>query len=392
MKKTFRRNLIAASLTMLIAAPAGAEVKVGFLATLSGPTADVGQDQLAGFQLALEELGGKLGGVPARLIVEDDLQKPDAALNGLSKLLERDKVDIVTGLTFSNILMALQVKIAATDVPFVGSVAGPSATAGKLCKPNLFIMSWQSDAPAEAVGKYLTDKGITRVSTLTPNFVGGKDKISGFKRFFKGEIADEIYTPLNQLDFSAELTQVSSSNPQAVYVFYPAGALAVSFTRQYTQAGLNKKFPFYSTNSIDSFTLQGMGEAAVGAISADAWMAGIDNPQSKKFIAAFEKKFDRTPSALAAFSYDAAMKIHAAIASLNGDVSDKKALSAAIKQAPFQSLRGEFQFANNNYPIQNYHLFQVVKDDTGKSVFKPIATNILSNHKDQYAAECPLEG
>lgn len=173
-----------------------ADVKIGFLATLSGSAADNGRDQFDAFSLALEQLGGKLGGVPATIIKEDDQAKPEVALSVLSKLLERDKVDVVTGLTFANVLMALQGKIASTDVPFLGSVAGPSAVAGAQCKPNLFVTSWQSDAPAEAVGKYLTDKGIKRISTLTPNFVGGKDKIAGLKRFYKGEIVEEIYLSL----------------------------------------------------------------------------------------------------------------------------------------------------------------------------------------------------
>src|SRR5690625_3565757 len=208
-----------------------ADVKIGFIGTLSGPSADVGRDQLDAFKMALDELDNKLGGVDVKLIEIDDQQKPDAALNGVTRLLEQEEVDIVTGLTFAHVLMALQNKIAATDVPFIGTVAGPSATAGDQCKSNLFVMSWQSDTPAEAIGKYLKDKGVQRLSTLTPNFVGGKDKISGLKTFYKGEVVDEVYTPLNQLDFSAELTQVASAGPEAIYVFYPR-ALGISFVRQ----------------------------------------------------------------------------------------------------------------------------------------------------------------
>jgi branched-chain amino acid transport system substrate-binding protein len=366
---------------------AQADVKVGFLATLSGPSADVGRDQLDGFNLALERLSGKLGGVPATVIKEDDQQKPEVALSALAKLLERDKVDVVTGLTFANVLMALQSKIASTDVPFVGSVAGPSAAAGAQCKPNLFVTSWQSDVPAEAVGKYLSDKGFKRISTLTPNFVGGKDKVTGLKRFYKGEIVDEVYTPLNQLDFSAELTQLSASRPDAVYAFYPGG-LGVTFVRQYQQAGLLGKIPLYTSNTIEGTSLDAMGSAAVGAIVGDTWSPGHPADESRRFVEAFQTKYGRLPSAYAAFSYDAAMAIDAAVRATNGNAADRKALTKAIASASFKSVRGPFRFGPNNFPVQDYHVFQVAKDAAGKLQFKLVEAKVLKSHSDAYAPQC----
>lgn len=380
---------MAVALSSALSGAALADVKVGFVATLSGPSAAVGQDQLDGFKLALEQLGGQLGGVPAQLVVEDDHQKPDTAINNVSRLIERENVDVVTGLTFAHVLMALQPKIAETDTPFIGTVSGPSPTAGKLCKPNLFITSWQSDTPAEAMGKYLQNQGVKRVSLLTPNFVGGKDKLAGFKQEYKGEIADEIYTPLNQLDFSAELTQVSSSNPDAVFMFYP-GALAISFVRQYRQAGLSDKYPLYSANSIEGAGVAAMGDAVFGSIVVDTWTPGIETQTSRDFVSAYEQKYGRLPSAYAAFSYDAAMLLNAAVASLKGDVSDKKAFSQAIKNAQFESLRGDFKFGNNNYPVQSYHVFEIVKGDDGKAQFKMIAKDVLKNQPDSYAKECAM--
>lgn len=380
---------LALALSGALPATALADVKVGFVATLSGPSAAVGQDQLDGFQLALDQLGGKLGGVPATMVIEDDQQKPDAALTSVSRLIERENVDVVTGLTFAHVLMALQPKIAETNIPFIGTVAGPSPTAGKMCKPNLFITSWQSDTPAEAMGKHLQDQGIKRVSLLTPNFVGGKDKLAGFKQEYKGQVVDEIYTPLNQLDFSAELTQVASSNPDAVFMFYP-GALAISFVRQYRQAGLNGKYPLYSANSIEGAGVAAMGEAVFGSIVVDTWTPGIETKRSREFVAAYQEKYGRLPSAYAAFSYDAAMLLDAAVASLDGDVSDKKAFNQAIKKAEFESLRGDFSFGNNNYPVQSYHVFEIVKGDEGKAEFKMLAKDVLKNEPDSYADECAM--
>jgi len=389
MNKEFGFAAIALMLASAWPSMAAADVKVGFLGTLSGPSAAVGQDQLDGFNLAVEQLTGKLGGVKATVLVEDDQQKPEVAQNSLSKLLEREKVDVVIGLTFANILMSLQPKIANTDVPFVGTVAGPSPTAGAQCKPNLFITSWQSDVPAEAVGKYMNDKGFKRISTLTPNFVGGKDKIAGLKRAYKGEVVNEIYTPLSQLDFSAELTQVNASKPEAVFIFYP-GALAVSFVRQYKQAGLSEKYPLYSANSIEGASADAMGDAAVGAVAGDTWTPGMDNAQSRQFVAAFKAKYKRSPSAYAAFSYDAAVMLNAAIASLNGNVSDHRALSKAIKNARFDSVRGTFRFGNNNYPVQSYHIFRIAKDAAGHIAYEMIAPDVLKDYADPYAKQCTM--
>jgi branched-chain amino acid transport system substrate-binding protein len=320
------------------------------------------------------------------VIKEDDQQKAEVAIGALGKLLERDKVDVVTGLTFANILMALQGKIAATDVPFVGSVAGPSGAAGAQCKPNLFVTSWQSDVPAEAVGKYLNDKGVKRISTLTPNFVGGKDKIAGLKRFYKGEIVEEIYSPLNQLDFSAELTKVAADKPDAVFAFYPGG-LGVTFVRQYQQAGLLGKIPLYTTNTIEGGALEAMGAAAIGAIVGDTWTPGHPSEESRRFVEAFRKKYNRLPSAYAAFSYDAAMLLDGAVRSVKGNTSDRKAFSKAIASAQFKSVRGPFRFGPNNFPVQNYHVYQVANAG-GKPEFKLQQTDVLKTHADAYVAQC----
>lgn len=380
-------RLVAAALIAMAAPAAMADVKIGFLATLSGPSADVGRDQVDGFSLALGQLSGKLGGVPVTVIKEDDQQKPEAALNGFGKLIDKDKVDVIVGLTFANVMMALQNRIAVTDVPVIGTVAGPSPAAGVQCKPNQFVMSWQSDVPAETVGKYLEDKGIKRISTITPNFIGGRDKVRGLLRYYKGEVVDQLFTPLSQLDFSAELTQVAASKPQAVYAFYPGG-MGVTFIRQYQQAGLQSTIPLNTSNTIEGAAVDAMGAAAVGAIVGDTWAPGAPNPQSRQFVAAFVKRFGRTPSPYAAFSYDAAMLLDAALYTVKGNAADRKALTAAIKNARFKSVRGDFKFGKNNFPVQNYHIYQVVAGTGGKPEFKLLAADVLKEHVDPYAAKC----
>ncbi|OVZ60624.1 ABC transporter substrate-binding protein [Pigmentiphaga sp. NML080357] len=368
-------------------APAQAEVKIGFLATLSGPSADVGQDQYDGFMLAIEQMQGKLGGVEVKVIREDDQMKPEVAVQALTKLLDRDKVDIVTGLTYANVLMALQGKIAGTKIPFIGSVSGPSPTAGAQCKPNLFITSWQSDATAEAMGKYLNDAKIEQLAILAPNFLGSKDKVTGLKRFYRGKIVQETYTPLTQLDFSAELAAVGSSGAKGLFAFFP-GSQGVSFVRQYQQFGMLQKLPMYSVHTIEPGSVNAMGKAGIGAIVAEAWQPSADNEQSRRFVAAFEKKHKRPPTSFAAFSYDAAMLIDAAVKARGGDVSDAQALNAALRNAKFESVRGAFKFNKNNYPIQNYHIYRVVEGKSGKPEFQVLVRDVLAGHGDAYAEAC----
>ena len=384
MKKTVA---VFCGLAAIACTQAQAQVKIGFLATMSGPGADVGRDQYDGFMLAVEQGKGKLGGVDVKVLQEDDQMKPDVGMLGLTKLLEREKVDIVTGLTYANVMMALQSKIAGSKIPFVGSVSGPSPTAGALCKPNLYVTSWQSDSNAEAMGKYLEDIKVPDIAIMAPNFLGSKDKVTGLKRFYKGKIVQESYTSLTQLDFSAELSQVSSTKPKGVFGFFP-GSQGVSFVRQYDQLGLSKTLPFYSVNTLEATSLGAVGKAAFGSIVAEVWQPGADNDQSRQFVAAFEKKYGRMPTTFAAFSYDSATLIGEALKAGGGKASDTAALNNAIKNTPFKSVRGDFKFNKNNYPIQNYNIYQVAAGPDGKPMFKTLVKNVLAAHGDAYAEQC----
>jgi branched-chain amino acid transport system substrate-binding protein len=384
------RILLAAMLAGATAAVlAQAPLKIGFMAELSGPQGALGQDQYDAFMLVVDQNGGKLGGVPVQIIKEDSQLKPEVATQLVDKLIEKDKVPIITGITFSNVMMAVHKKITEKEVFLIGSNAGPAPIAGAQCSPYAFITSWQNDNQAEVVGKYATDKGYKRVIGMAPNYQAGKDFIAGFKRYFKGEVIDEIYTPLNQPDFSAELAQVASKNPDAVYVFYPGG-LGVNFVRQYKQAGLLGKIPLLSTSTTDGSTLPAQKEDALGVISGTFWGPDFNNPVNKKFVDDFEKKYGRIPSQYAAQSYDAALLLDSAIAKVKGNVADKKAFMAALKAADFKSLRGNFKFNNNNFPIQDMYVFEVAKDAKGRVNLKTVATP-LKEHQDAYHAQCTLK-
>lgn len=378
-----------AAICALSSANADTPIKIGFIGELSGPTASVGQDQLDGFNLLLERNGGKLGGFPIQLIKEDSQLKPDVANQIARKLVEREKVSIVTGVSFSNIMLTVHKYLTENEVFLIGSNAGPSQIAGAQCSPYQFITSWQGDQAAEVIGQYATEKGYKKVFVLAPNYQAGKDIVTGFKRYYKGVIVEELYTPLGQLDFQAELSQVAAANPEAVFAFYPGG-LGVAFTKQYSQAGLIKKYPLLSTFVVDALSLPAIGETALGVISGGFWAPDFKNQQSQQFVDDFERKYKRIPSNYAAQSYDAAQLLDSAIAKVKGNVADKKAFMAALKEANFKSVRGEMKFGNNQFPIQAMHVMQVAKDAKGRLNLQTIATP-LKSYQDAYAANCPLK-
>lgn len=364
-------------------------IKIGFLGELSGPQGALGQDQYDGLMMVVERNGGKLGGYPVQIIKEDSQLKPDVAVQAVQKLIERDQVRIITGVTFSNIMMAIHKPVTSKEVFLIGSNAGPSPIAGAQCSPYQFITSWQVDMLAEVFGKYSNEQGFKRVYLMAPNYQAGKDFLSGFKRTFKGQIVDEVYTPLNQPDFSAELAGLSAAKPDAIFVFYPGG-LGINFVRQFQQAGLLGKIPLMSGGIADSTVLPALKDSALGVLGAFPWSPDLPNAANRRFVAEFEAKYKRLPSPFSAQSYDAALLLESAIAKVKGNVSDKKAFAAALKEAKFESVRGNFKFGNNNFPVQDYHIHQVAKDAKGRVNLKTIATPFKAQ-ADSYAAQCAMK-
>lgn len=387
--KSIQAILLAATLSATTSLQAQTPIKIGFMAELSGPQGVLGQEQYDGFMMVVQRNGGKLGGVPVEVIREDSQLKPEVAVQLTQKLIEKEKVSIITGITFSNIMMAVHKPITDKEIFLIGSNGGPAPIAGAQCSPYQFIVSWQNDMQSEVVGKYAADKGYKRVVALAPNYQAGKDYIAGFKRFYKSELAGENYTPLNQQDFSAEISQIAATKPDAVFVFYP-GALGINFVRQYQQAGLMGKIPLLSTGTTDGSTLPAIRDAALGAISGSFWGPDFDNAESRRFVEEFESKYKRIPSQYAAQSYDAAMLLDSAIAKVRGNVADKPAFMAALKGADFKSVRGSFKFNNNHFPIQNMPVLEVAKDSKGRVSMKTVAFP-LRDHKDAYHQQCAMK-
>lgn len=362
------------------------KLKLGVIVTLSGPAAALGQQVRDGFALAVKDLGNKIGGRDVEVVVVDDELKPDAAVTKVKGLLERDKVDFVVGPIFSNILQAIHRPVTESKVFLISPNAGPSTFAGKDCSPFFYVTSYQNDQVHEILGKVAQDRGYKRMYLMVPNYQAGKDSVAGFKLDYKGEIVEESYMPLNTLDFQPELSKISSQKPDAVFTFMPGG-LGVNLVKQYKQAGLADSIPVLSAFTVDESTLPAQQDAAVGMFGGANWAPNLDNPQNKKFVAAYEAAYGSVPGTYAFQAYDAAMLIDSAIKGVKGDLTNKDAVAAALKKADFTSLRGPFKFNTNGYPIQDFYLTKVAKRPDGKFQTE-IVQKVFENYGDRYAKDC----
>jgi branched-chain amino acid transport system substrate-binding protein len=394
-----RKTLLAAGAALLLAAgpamnPALAQqksVKIGFVSTFSGPVAVIGNDMRNSFELALDHLGRKMGGLPVEVIYEDDTLKPDVGKQKTEKLIESDHVDFIVGYIWSNVLLA-SIKSAVDSKTFlITSNAGPHQIAGELCSPYIFSTSWQNDQTPQAMGLYMNQKGVKSVFLIGPNYAAGKDMLAGVAATFKGKVVgQELTTWPSQLDFSAELAKAKAANPDAIFVFYP-GKAGVQFLTQYAQAGLKGKIPLYTAFTIDETTLPLQKDLAIGVPGAQEWVNDLPNEANKKYVADYIKKYKGTrPSFYGAQTYDAANLIASAVAATKGNLTDKAAVQKALEKANFKSVRGGFKYGNNHIPIQNFYLQDAVKDAKGDYVLKTVAT-IVKDNQDMFHDKCPMK-
>jgi branched-chain amino acid transport system substrate-binding protein len=374
---------------LLSASAAAAEpVKIGMITTLSGGGSALGIDIRDGFQLAIEQQGGTLGGTAVELIVEDDARKPDKATEIAKRLMERDKVDIVTGIVWSNLAIAVVPKVTKAGAFYISPNAGPSLLAGKGCHQNYFNVAWQNDNLHEAVGQYVNDQDFKKLYILAPNYPAGRDSLTGFKRFYKGEVIGEVYTKLGQKDYAAEIAALRDAKPDAVFFFLPGG-MGISFLKQYAQAGLTGQIPVFGPAfSFDQTILGAVGDAALGVINSSQWNKDLDNPANLLFVKDFQAKYGRLPSLYASQGYDAARLIASALEAVGGDMSKAEAFRGALRAARFESVRGKFRFGPNHHPIQDVYVRQVVKD--GDVLTNKILGKAFEDHADAYAGDCKM--
>lgn len=376
----------------ILAGPAQAvePVKIGMITTLSTNAGYLGEEIRDGFQLAIDQEEGKLGGIPVELLVDDDGRKPEKAKQIAERFVKRYGVKIMTGIVFSNVAIAVVPKLVQQDVIYVSANAGPSLLAGKGCHKNYFNVAYQNDNLDEVVGKYVSDAGFKNVYLLAPNYPAGKDHLAGFKRYYKGAIAGEVYTKLGQSDYAAELAALRAAAPDAVFFFLPGG-MGINFIKQYAQAGLNRTIPVFGPAfSFDERLLQAVKDAAVGVKNGSQWTHDLNNPANRQFVDAFRKAYGRTPTLYASQGYDAARLLGSALKQVGGDISDMDAMRDAIRKADFETVRGKFKFSTNQHPIQDIYIREVVKDADGNYTNKTLK-KVFTDHSNVYIPECKMD-
>ncbi len=387
-----RLSLAAIGLGVAVAAaPAMAEpVKIGMITTLSGPAGYLGEDVRDGFLLAMDEEGGKLGGADISLIVEDDGLKPETAQQVADRMIKRDGVELITGVIFSNIAPIVAPMTLGAGLFYVSPNAAPSTFAGDKCHEDYFVISWQNDSLHEAAGIAAEKAGKKSAVALAPNYQAGKDSIAGFKRYFKGEIVDEIYTQLGQTDYAAEIAKIRAANPEMVFYFLPGG-MGINFMKQYDQAGLKDSIPLIvSAPSLEQRIMEAVGEASLGVATSSHWNIDLDNEVNKRFVEGFRAKYGREPTPYASQGYDTAKAIGAGLKASGGKVkADKDAFRAGIKAGDFESARGDFKFGTNNHPVNTWYAITVEKGSDGK--LHLVTTGVIAEDLvDAYADQCPM--
>lgn len=377
------QKIIAAGLAVLgmsVSGLAFAEpVKIGMITTLSGAGAGLGIDVRDAFALAIKQANNP----DVTVVTEDDGMKPEIAVQIADKMIQSEKVDILTGIIWSNLAMAVVPSVTGQGIIYLSPNAGPSQLAGANCNANYFNVAYQNDNFHEAMGEY-ANKDYKKVFILAPNYPAGKDSLTGFKRFYKGELAGEVYTQLGQTDYAAEIAQIRASGADSVFFFLPGG-MGIAFTKQWAQSGVDLPLmgPAFS---FSQDVLPAIGDAALGVKNSASWSHDLDNEANKAFVAAFQAEYGRLPSVYAAQSYDTANLILSAMS--KASITDKDAFKAALKEADFDSVRGSFKFNTNQHPIQNIYVREVVKK--GDVLTNKIIDTAFENHEDAYAKDCKM--
>jgi len=387
-----KRTIIALAAFVALNAYAADELKIGFLSTLSGPAGGIGNEIRDGFNLATKLAGGKLGGMKTEVIFADDTLNPDTGRQLTERLLKRDRVNLMTGIVFSNVMLAVWPTIQESKTFYIAPNATPTSITGKGCSPYFFSASWPNEAHHEAAGAFAQQKGFKNAYLIAPNYPAGKDALTGFKRTYKGNIVAETYSKLNQLDYSAELAQIRAAKPDALYAFLPGG-MGINFIKQFVAAGLSNEMQLIVPGfASDQDVVRAVGEPMLGLFDTSQWAYDLDNDANRKFVSEFQKEYKRIPTLYAEQGYTAALIIDQAVKDAKGKVQDAKTFRSALMKAPERAKtpRGQWKEAANGTPIQDYYVRALVKDREGRIVNRKIAT-ILTAHKDHWLSECSMK-
>lgn len=386
--------LVIAACAALAATATAEELRIGFLTTSSGPGAIIGRHMDNGWKLGLEyqgwtKDGDKLGGVATKIVYGDDQQKVEVGLAETDKMIKAEKVHLIAGNIWSNVLMAIQKPATDAKVGVISTNAGPSPLAGAACSPYFIATSWNNDQMPEAMGQVLTEAPLQSIWLMAPNYQAGRDALAGFERAYKGKarIVDRTLFKIGEADFQADISKVRAARPDALFLFAP-GAMGIAFMKQWAASGANRDIKLFDVFTTNWVTLGAIGEAAIGSYHTNFWDADADTAANQKFVKGYVAKFGHMPSHFAAQSYDAATLVAAAVAKAGGKTDDVLGLMKIMRKVEFASVRGAFAYNVNGYPVQDFYLREVVRDASGKPTIKTIR-KVFTAHKDTYWEQCP---
>ncbi|MBA2778484.1 ABC transporter substrate-binding protein [Billgrantia kenyensis] len=368
-------------MTTAMAAVQAEEVKIGMITTLSGGGSHLGVDVRDGFMLAIERSGRD----DVKVLIQDDANRPDLARSLSNEFMQRDNVDILTGIIWSNLAMAVVPAAVRQGTFYLSPNAGPSDLAGRMCHENYFNVAYQNDNLHGGMGAYMREQGFERPILMAPNYPAGTDALAGFKHLYEGEVVDELYTQMGQTDYAAEIAQIRASDADSLFFFLPGG-MGISFMKQWENSGVDLPV-FGAAFSFDETIIQAVGSAAIGAMNTSLWAYDLDNEANHAFVEGFREAYDRMPTLYAAQGYDTANLIISALEKAHP--SDQDAFREALREADFDSVRGKFRFGPNQHPIQDILVREVVEGDNGQPTNRLVGIAV-EDIQDIYYEQCQM--
>lgn len=386
---TSRRLVLTRSAALIGAATSGlllpefaraqsGKIKVGLMLPYTGTYAQLGVAIENGFRMAIDEQGGKLGGRELEFFKVDDESDPPKGVENANKLVLRDKVDVIVGTVHSGVQMGILKVVRDAGVLSLIPNAGVGAATGALCAPNVFRASFTNSQPTRALGAAMVAKGHKKAVWITWKYSAGDEAFEGFKEGYLaagGSILKEIAVPFPSVEFQAQLTEIAALKPDAVACFF-AGGGAAKFIKDYAAAGLKGKIPLYGSGFLTEGVLDAAGAAAEGVTTTLHYADGLDTPRNKAFRLAYAKTFKSQPDVYAVQGYDTGLLLIAGANAVKGDLSNKKALYAAMEGVTIDSPRGKWKMSKAHNPIQDIYLRRV---ENGENKVIGVAAKALAD-------------
>lgn len=348
----------------------GGPLKIGLVLPYSGVYQVLGESITQGMELVFAREGNKIAGRDVVMIKEDDEMQPPVGIRKTEKLIESDKVDILTGPVHSGILMGMRDKVHNSKTILIVSNAGADAISRERCSKWIFRTSFSNWQPNQPMGGWVAKNVAKEVFITAPNYQAGKDQLNAFKETFVpagGKLIGEEYPKLGETDYAPLLTKIRQSGAKAVYAFF-SGTDAVNFVKQYDQFGLKGQVKLTGAGFLtEPDVLPAQGKAALGIITGHFYTPQLGSPENKKFVSDFKAKFGgKTPDGFACQGHDTAEVIVRAVKKVNGNTQDKEKLVGALEQVQFESPRGWFSFdLKTHNVIQPYIYVREVKEVAG---------------------------